>query len=57
MQGPFVGLVIDPKMTIASGKVKIGVFRTYPKDKNDPEHDENNPDMAKVERFGNWWHR
>jgi len=27
-QGPFVALVIDPKMTIASGKVKIGVFRT-----------------------------
>jgi COP9 signalosome complex subunit 5 len=27
---PFVAVVIDPKQTIAAGKVEIGAFRTYP---------------------------
>ena len=29
-QEPFVAVVIDPNRTIASGKVDIGAFRTYP---------------------------
>ncbi|KAJ3306928.1 hypothetical protein HDV03_003251 [Kappamyces sp. JEL0829] len=27
---PFLAIVVDPKRTIASGKVEIGAFRTYP---------------------------
>ena len=27
---PFVAVVIDPKQTVAAGKVEIGAFRTYP---------------------------
>jgi COP9 signalosome complex subunit 5 len=29
---PFLGIVIDPKRTMSSGKVDIGAFRTYPRD-------------------------
>lgn len=29
LQGPWVALVVDPKQTMASGKVEIGAFRTY----------------------------
>ena len=29
-QDPFLAIVVDPHRTIASGKVEIGAFRTYP---------------------------
>jgi COP9 signalosome complex subunit 5 len=29
-QEPWVAVVIDPKRTVASGRVDIGAFRTYP---------------------------
>lgn len=29
-QEPFIGIVIDPKRTMSSGKVDLGCFRTYP---------------------------
>jgi hypothetical protein len=32
MQDPSVAIVIDPKRTIAAGKVEIGCFRAYQED-------------------------
>lgn len=32
MQDPAIAIVIDPKETVATGKVEIGCFRAYPKD-------------------------
>ena len=29
-QEPFIAIVIDPKRTMAAGKVELGCFRTYP---------------------------
>ena len=29
-QDPFLAIVVDPHRTIASGKIEIGAFRTYP---------------------------
>lgn len=29
-QEPFLAVVVDPVRTMASGKVEIGAFRTYP---------------------------
>lgn len=30
LQEPFLAIVVDPVRTMASGKVEIGAFRTYP---------------------------
>jgi COP9 signalosome complex subunit 5 len=32
MQDPAIAIVIDPKRTIAAGKVELGCFRTYTND-------------------------
>jgi hypothetical protein len=29
-QDPWVAIVVDPKRTVAAGKVELGAFRTYP---------------------------
>lgn len=53
-QEPFVALVIDPIRTIASGKVEIGAFRTYPKDhiSADSAIQTQNVPLEKVQDFG-----
>ncbi|RKP15041.1 Mov34/MPN/PAD-1 family protein [Piptocephalis cylindrospora] len=54
-QEPWVAVVIDPKRTVASGKVDIGAFRTYPKEYK-PEHSRESAyqtiPLEKVEDFG-----
>ncbi len=30
LQDPYLAVVVDPVRTMASGKVEIGAFRTYP---------------------------
>ncbi|EEP79963.1 COP9 signalosome complex subunit 5 [Uncinocarpus reesii 1704] len=54
---PFVAVVIDPDRTISAGKVEIGAFRTYPKNYQ-PSNAEQDDDgyqsipLHKVEDFG-----
>ena len=55
-QDPFVAVVVDPKRTVAAGKVEIGAFRTFPKDCKNPEgrsgpQNQSIP-LGKVEDFG-----
>ncbi|KAI9816725.1 MAG: COP9 signalosome catalytic subunit rri1 [Phylliscum demangeonii] len=58
---PFVAIVIDPERTIASGKIDIGAFRTYPanyKPAADKGDDGHQPiPTGKVEDFGSHAHR
>jgi COP9 signalosome complex subunit 5 len=54
---PFVGIVIDPMRTCATGKVEIGAFRTYPEGYAAPEEPTSTSrhqtiPLSKVEDFG-----
>lgn len=54
-QEPWLAVVVDPKRTMAQGKVEIGAFRTYPENYTPPEG-QDGPEMSipkgKVEDFG-----
>lgn len=55
---PFVAVVIDPKQTVAAGKVEIGAFRTYPEGHRPANKGSNKDDefqaipTQKMEDFG-----
>ena len=58
-QEPFIGIVIDPKRTMSSGKVDLGCFRTYPESyileqEQKGEHSNKNTmvPLEKLEDFG-----
>ena len=36
-QEPFLAIVVDPVRTMASGKVEIGAFRTFPEGYKPPD--------------------
>jgi len=37
-QDPYLGIVVDPKRTMSSGRVDIGAFRCWPPDYTPPQH-------------------
>ncbi|KAI9230399.1 MAG: JAB1/Mov34/MPN/PAD-1 ubiquitin protease-domain-containing protein [Piptocephalis tieghemiana] len=55
-QEPWVAVVIDPKRTVASGKVDIGAFRTYPEEykpaSSSRESTYQTIPLVKIEDFG-----
>ncbi|GMH46114.1 hypothetical protein BSKO_14078 [Bryopsis sp. KO-2023] len=54
-QDPWLAIVIDPVRTMASGKVEIGAFRTYPEGFKPPEEGPSEYQtipLSKIEDFG-----
>lgn len=54
-QDPYLGIVVDPKRTMSSGKVDIGAFRTYPRDYKPPNaqpSEYQSVPLDKIEDFG-----
>jgi hypothetical protein len=54
-QEPFLAIVVDPVRTMASGKVEIGAFRTYPEGYKPPDEGPNEYQtipLSKIEDFG-----
>jgi len=54
-EDPWLAVVIDPKRTIASGKVEIGAFRTYPEGYTPPDQSPSEYQtipLNKIEDFG-----
>lgn len=54
-QEPFLAIVVDPVRTMASGKVEIGAFRTYPEGYKPPEEGPSEYQtipLSKIEDFG-----
>lgn len=55
MQEPFLAVVVDPVRTMASGKVEIGAFRTYPEGYKPPDEGPSEYQtipLSKIEDFG-----
>jgi len=46
-QDPYLGIVVDPKRTMSSGRVEIGAFRTWPADFKVPENLKMKPPKGK----------
>ncbi|KAJ9517658.1 hypothetical protein QJQ45_025133 [Haematococcus lacustris] len=54
-QEPFLAVVVDPVRTMASGKVEIGAFRTYPEGYKPPDEGPSEYQtipLSKIEDFG-----
>ncbi|KAF5843621.1 putative COP9 signalosome, subunit CSN5 [Dunaliella salina] len=54
-QDPFLAIVVDPVRTMASGKVEIGAFRTYPEGYKPPDEGPSEYQtipLSKIEDFG-----
>ncbi|GAX77055.1 hypothetical protein CEUSTIGMA_g4501.t1 [Chlamydomonas eustigma] len=54
-QEPFLAVVVDPVRTMASGKVEIGAFRTYPEGYRPPDEGPSEYQtipLSKIEDFG-----
>lgn len=54
-QEPFLAIVVDPVRTMASGKVEIGAFRTYPEGYRPPDEGPSEYQtipLSKIEDFG-----
>lgn len=54
-QDPWLAIVIDPVRTMASGKVEIGAFRTYPEGYKPPDEGPSEYQtipLSKIEDFG-----
>ncbi|KAG1660106.1 hypothetical protein FOA52_015086 [Chlamydomonas sp. UWO 241] len=54
-QEPFLAIVVDPVRTMASGKVEIGAFRTYPAGYSPPDEGPSEYQtipLSKIEDFG-----
>jgi len=43
----YLGIVVDPKRTLSSGRVEIGAFRTWPENFNVPQHLKMKPPKGK----------
>jgi hypothetical protein len=55
LQEPFLAVVVDPVRTMASGKVEIGAFRTYPEGYKPPDEGPSEYQtipLSKIEDFG-----
>jgi hypothetical protein len=55
VQEPFLAVVVDPVRTMASGKVEIGAFRTYPEGYKPPDEGPSEYQtipLSKIEDFG-----
>eukprot|EP00879_Flechtneria_rotunda_P020130 GHRR01021170.1.p2 GENE.GHRR01021170.1~~GHRR01021170.1.p2 ORF type:complete len:123 (+),score=45.98 GHRR01021170.1:1208-1576(+) len=55
MQEPFLAIVVDPVRTMASGKVEIGAFRTFPEGYKPPDEGPSEYQtipLSKIEDFG-----
>jgi len=46
---PYLGIVVDPKRTLSSGRVEIGAFRAWPEDYKPPPHLQNTAPKGKGE--------